>query len=314
MAFLSGTTLLGTRGRRRRPRPGVRVHPDRYPGHPAAHHLAVQLRGRPGRPAPARSGSPSPPPACCCSPPACSASSPGVGALRQMDDKPGVPLLATCPRCGASVRGRGPPRSPAETAAARVGRFIVFEGGEGAGKSTQVRPARRARSRLRPGGGGHPRAGRDRGRRAHPRAACWTSPAERRAAVAAGRGAALRRRPGAPRGHRDPAGARTAGAMVISDRYVDSSLAYQGAGRTLPVEEVRWLSRWATGGLQPGPGGAARHRPGRRAHRVADRERRGPAGGRVARFHQRVRHAFLDLAAAEPGAIPGGGRDARRSK
>src|SRR4029079_18007743 len=41
------------------------------------------------------------------------------------------------------------------------------------------------------------------------------------------------------------------GAMVISDRYVDSSLAYQGAGRTLPVQEISWLSSWATGGLKP---------------------------------------------------------------
>ena len=38
---------------------------------------------------------------------------------------------------------------------------------------------------------------------------------------------------------------------MISDRYVDSSLAYQGAGRTLPVDEVSWLSAWATGGLKP---------------------------------------------------------------
>ena len=41
------------------------------------------------------------------------------------------------------------------------------------------------------------------------------------------------------------------GSIVISDRYIDSSLAYQGAGRTLPVDEVSWLSAWATGGLQP---------------------------------------------------------------
>jgi dTMP kinase len=38
---------------------------------------------------------------------------------------------------------------------------------------------------------------------------------------------------------------------VISDRYIDSSLAYQGAGRTLPVDEVSWLSAWASGGLRP---------------------------------------------------------------
>src|SRR5262249_61864933 len=41
------------------------------------------------------------------------------------------------------------------------------------------------------------------------------------------------------------------GAVVISERYVDSSLAYQEAGRTLPVDEVAWLAGWATGGLRP---------------------------------------------------------------
>src|SRR5262249_32773038 len=41
------------------------------------------------------------------------------------------------------------------------------------------------------------------------------------------------------------------GDVVITDRYVDSSLAYQGAGRALPVEDVRRLSRWATNGLVP---------------------------------------------------------------
>ena len=72
------------------------------------------------------------------------------------------------------------------------------------------------------------------------------------------------------------------GAVVISDRYVDSSLAYQGAGRTLPVEEVSWLSAWATGGLQARPGGAARHRPGGRAG-PGRRPRRAPTGWRASR-------------------------------
>src|SRR5260370_6395620 len=40
------------------------------------------------------------------------------------------------------------------------------------------------------------------------------------------------------------------GAIVVSDRYVDSSLAYQGAGRLLPVAEVAELNQWATGGLE----------------------------------------------------------------
>ena len=39
--------------------------------------------------------------------------------------------------------------------------------------------------------------------------------------------------------------------MVITDRYIDSSLAYQGAGRALTVAEVEQLSTWATDGLLP---------------------------------------------------------------
>ncbi len=41
------------------------------------------------------------------------------------------------------------------------------------------------------------------------------------------------------------------GAVVLTDRYVDSSLAYQGAGRDLPASEVETLSTWATQGCCP---------------------------------------------------------------
>src|SRR5207247_455868 len=41
------------------------------------------------------------------------------------------------------------------------------------------------------------------------------------------------------------------GAVVITDRYVDSSLAYQGAGRNLAVDEIARFNRWATGGRTP---------------------------------------------------------------
>ncbi|MDN6429119.1 MAG: dTMP kinase, partial [Propionibacterium sp.] len=45
--------------------------------------------------------------------------------------------------------------------------------------------------------------------------------------------------------------ALAAGTIVLGDRYIDSSLAYQGAARDLGVEEIRSLSLWATQGLQP---------------------------------------------------------------
>jgi dTMP kinase len=88
------------------------------------------------------------------------------------------------------------------------------------------------------------------------------------------------------------------GAIVVTDRYVDSSLAYQGAGRRLPVKDVTDLNQWATGGLQPdltilldlSPASGL----GRR-ERSADRLEAEPA-----EFHQRVRAGFLALADAEP--------------
>ncbi len=91
------------------------------------------------------------------------------------------------------------------------------------------------------------------------------------------------------------------GAVVVQDRYIDSSLAYQGAGRPLPPQEVRSLNEWATEGLWPRltvlldvtPELAASRR--RAAGQQADRLER-----EAEEFHARVRERFLDLAAAEP--------------
>jgi dTMP kinase len=92
------------------------------------------------------------------------------------------------------------------------------------------------------------------------------------------------------------------GAVVVSDRYVDSSLAYQGAGRVLPVDEVSWLSAWATGGLKPDLVVLLDVDPTIGLSRVNDRglgvDR---LEGEALPFHERVRYAFLDLASSEPG-------------
>ncbi|GGO89348.1 dTMP kinase [Wenjunlia tyrosinilytica] len=88
------------------------------------------------------------------------------------------------------------------------------------------------------------------------------------------------------------------GAVVITDRYIDSSVAYQGAGRDLSPTEVARISRWATGGLVPHLTVLLDVSP-----EVA-RERFTEAPDRLesepAEFHQRVRSGFLALAAADP--------------
>ncbi|PZG07228.1 dTMP kinase, partial [Micromonospora craterilacus] len=216
----------------------------------------------------------------------------GISAFGQMDDKKGVPVLADL---WGSIRGR--PLMPAEPFVS-AGLFVVFEGGEGAGKSTQLAElAERLRGEGRdvvvtrePGATGI-------GTRIRslvldtsaddapsPRAEALLYAADRAHHVATVVRPALVR-----------------GAVVISDRYVDSSLAYQGAGRTLPVDEVSWLSSWATGGLKPDLVVLLDVDPRTGLSRAAARNQ---AADRLeaesVAFHERVRYAFLDFAAADP--------------
>ncbi|MFD6754703.1 dTMP kinase [Micromonospora gifhornensis] len=217
----------------------------------------------------------------------------GISAFGQMDDKKGVPVLADL---WGSIRGR--PLMPAEPFVS-AGLFVVFEGGEGAGKSTQLAQlAERLRAEGRdvvvtrePGATGV-------GTRIRslvldnntddeapsPRAEALLYAADRAHHVATVVRPALSR-----------------GAVVISDRYVDSSLAYQGAGRTLPVDELSWLSSWATGGLKPDLVVLLDIDPRAGLTRVAERSRTADRlEAESLAFHERVRYAFLDLAAADP--------------
>src|SRR5262249_23128077 len=213
----------------------------------------------------------------------------GLTALRMMADNPGVPVLADLM---GSLRGR--PLSPAEPKP-RPGLFIVFEGGEGAGKSTQVRLLAEL---LRANGHDvvvtrEPGAT-EIGERIRtmlldeeqesltPRCEALLYAADRAHHVAA----LLR-----------PALAR--GEVVISDRYVDSSLAYQGAGRTLPVDEVSWLSSWATGGLKPDLVVLLDVEPHVGLARIGARGNTDRLENESGAFHERVRYAFLHLASAD---------------
>jgi dTMP kinase len=179
------------------------------------------------------------------------------------------------------------------------GLFIAFEGGDGAGKSTQAaRLAEALESRglkvLRtrePGGTpigeklrslvldhGHGHID------AHTEALIFA------ASRAAHAGQVIR--PALERGD-----------IVLTDRYIDSSVAYQGAGRGLGTGAVRTLNEWATEGLQPDLTVLLDVDP-------ADGRRRRTAGdaaedrleSEADEFHALIRDAFLQLAASRPEA------------
>ncbi|KAA9085278.1 dTMP kinase [Microbacterium radiodurans] len=91
------------------------------------------------------------------------------------------------------------------------------------------------------------------------------------------------------------------GEVVIQDRYLDSSVAYQGAGRVLDADEVRRISLWAADGALPDLTVLLDLDPAEaRARLDADDKPFDRLEAEKAAFHERVRRAFLDLAAAEP--------------
>jgi dTMP kinase len=87
------------------------------------------------------------------------------------------------------------------------------------------------------------------------------------------------------------------GAVVVCDRYVDSMLAYQGAGRVLAAAEVEQVARWATENLRPHLTVVLDTEPGQAVYAKADPDRL-EAAGEV--FHEAVRQRFLELARREP--------------
>jgi dTMP kinase len=174
------------------------------------------------------------------------------------------------------------------------GLFIAFEGGEGAGKSTQVSllaDAMRAQGRevvttFEPGDtviGKRLREvllGHDTGE-LDPRTEALLYAADRAEHVAKVVRPALGR-----------------GAVCITDRYIDSSIAYQGAGRSLDPREVQRVSEWATAALWPALTVLRDVDPAvglGRFESPADRLEAEPLA-----FHQRVREHFLELSRAVP--------------
>jgi len=221
----------------------------------------------------------------------------GVVSYRQMDDRRGVPLrddLSAAVRGGQFAPVPGHPNGKARPVPLHRGLLIAFEGGEGAGKTTQ---ARLLAIWLREQGydviATHEPGATKVGMRlrallldtAHTgmssRAETLMYAADRAEHVDTLVRPALER-----------------GAVVVTDRFVDSSLAYQGRGRNLPVAEIAGLNQWATGGLRPDLTILLDLPP------MAGLVRRAPSADRLeaepTEFHQRVREGFLALARVEP--------------
>lgn len=175
-----------------------------------------------------------------------------------------------------------------------AGRFIALEGGEGAGKSTQQRLLAdhlRARGRevvttREPGG--TPAAEDVRAILLSNAHAGLDDRAEA-LLFAAARGEHVARviRPALERG-----------ADVVCDRYLDSSVAYQGYGRELGADTVRDLSLWATGGLLPDLVVLLDVDPSTGLARAGEPDR---LESEPLAYHERVRRGFLELASRDPG-------------
>ncbi|HRV69384.1 MAG TPA: dTMP kinase [Marmoricola sp.] len=87
------------------------------------------------------------------------------------------------------------------------------------------------------------------------------------------------------------------GEVVVTDRYVDSTLAYQGAGRAIPEEELAAIARWATCDLRPHLTVLLDQEPDHGLDRFTGRDR---IEGEPVEFHQRVRQHFVSLAQVDP--------------
>jgi dTMP kinase len=173
------------------------------------------------------------------------------------------------------------------------GVFIVFEGGDGVGKTTQVEllcawladAGHEVVRTFEPGDSKvgamirhivlDPATG-----EMSPRAEALLYAADKAQHIFSVVGPALRR-----------------GAVVVCDRYVDSMLAYQGGGRVLKLEDVERIARWATEDLQPDLTVVLDAELSDGVHAKSTKDRLESAGDP---FHERTRLFFLDLARRTP--------------
>ena len=177
-----------------------------------------------------------------------------------------------------------------------AGRFIALEGGEGVGKSTQAKALVEA---LRERGldvvitrepGGSDGAERIRELLLSGSEDRWGAPAEA-LLFAAARADHVEKtiRPALEKGQ-----------WVLSDRFVDSSLAYQGGGGSLGIEAVRTINAFGIGDSFPDRTLVLIHEDGNERARARDKNESDRIGGRPDDYHRKVEAAFHLIAAEEP--------------
>jgi len=180
-----------------------------------------------------------------------------------------------------------------------VGKFISLEGGEGVGKSTQVRALAQALQKCgldvlmtrEPGGSDGAEKIRD---------LLLSGPADRWSSKAETLLFAAAR---ADHFERTIEPALKSGRWVVCDRFADSSLAYQGGAGGLGIETVRELNSFATGGQFPDRTLVLVLDEGGERARARDTDGSDRIGGRGADYHHRVELAFRMIAAEEPDRV-----------
>ncbi|MFL6134926.1 MAG: dTMP kinase [Nocardioidaceae bacterium] len=207
----------------------------------------------------------------------------GVASYRQMDDRVGTPLMTDLRHAFSGSAG----------VYAATGCFVALEGGEGAGKSTQAaRLAEWARAEgydvLLTREPGDTAVGQKLRQIVLDPATGNISHRTETLLYAADK---------AEHVDRVVAPALARGAVVITDRYVDSTLAYQGAGRDLVDREVERIARWATADLRPHLTVVLDLPPQQGLTRFEERDR---IEAESVSFHERVREMFLRLATGSP--------------
>ncbi len=207
----------------------------------------------------------------------------GLTSYRQMDDRKGISLMHDLRHAVGGSAGF-------YTA---TGLFVAFEGGEGAGKSTQARLLKEWLETEgyhvvlthEPGDTG---VGQQLRRIVLDPATGDISDRTEALIYAADK---------AEHVDRVVLPALREGAVVVTDRYVDSTLAYQGAGRDLPDGELERVARWATRDLRPHLTVLLDLAPSHGLDRFEERDR---IEAESVDFHERVREAFLHMAGALP--------------